>query len=663
LSRSNRSRKKANKQQPVQSSAARKLGDPRNLMIGLILGLTFLAFSNSILNDFAYDDTTQILQNLFIRDFRNLPKAMVTEAWYWRVQQDRDPNKQDKPSTPYYRPVFIVCLMVLWKLFGASAAGWHFFNLVLHLLAVYLVFLVMEKFTKDLRLSTIASFLFAIHPLRSESVAWVSGLTDPLLATFLLSSFYFYLRYRAEGAMKLMAAALALFLLATFTKEPAVALPLFICAYELVISNQDKPLRERIKPAVKYSACFLAVSAFYFSARYDALGFALNDNNFKSYPVDQVLMTIPLVIWKYLALLVWPVELSLFHGTYLVKSPLDVRFIAPFAALIALAFALWRLRRSIIARFGVLWFAVNLLPVLNLSAFAEDFLVQERYLYIPSIGFSLLVAIGIVRVPLEKWLPIGSRAASQTALVAVLVLLLGGKSVAQNAVWKDDMTLWSYGVEQASDQFMSRFILGHKFISLGEYRKAIEELEACLKLSPNNMITMSNLAAAHVIVFQSDAAVNPLTADRSHLDRAVELCEKGLTIRNDFPPLWDTLGQVYTFETGLKNYDRAIACFQRGLSLNPQNALINFHLGGTLAKKGDLENGMRLLRTAIEMDPNIFDAHKFLGYAYKAKGQLKEAIDELGVYLKLQPNAGDASRVGKDVQDLRAQLQALAGQP
>jgi tetratricopeptide (TPR) repeat protein len=126
--------------------------------------------------------------------------------------------------------------------------------------------------------------------------------------------------------------------------------------------------------------------------------------------------------------------------------------------------------------------------------------------------------------------------------------------------------------------------------------------------------------------------------------------------------LWDTLGTVYTFETGLKNYDRAIECFRRGLSFNPENAMITFHLGGTLTKKGDLESGVRFLQAALEMDPRIVDAHKFLAYAYRRRGQLKEAVDELSIYLRLQPNAPDAARVGKDLQDFRAQLQASSPQ-
>src|SRR4030095_8057645 len=381
-----------------------------------------------------------------------------------------------------------------------------------------------------------------------------------------------------------------------------------------------------------------------FWARYYALGFAFNNDSFKSSPPYQVVLTIPLVIWKYIGLLLWPVNLSIFHSTPMVKSPLDLRFVVPLLGLIALAFGLWQLRRSTLARFAILWFFINLLPVLNLSAFGEEFLVQERYVYIPSIGFSLLVAIGLTKIPIDKWLPMGSRRLAQTAVVGVLVFLLAGKSLAQNAMWEDDLTVWRYGVEIAPDQSISHYILGHKFIDMGEYAKGAEEFEKYMKLTPNNLIVISNCAAAYVLVYQYQAATKPATADRAPLDRALELCEMGLNITSQIATLWDTLGSIYTFDTGLKNYERAIACFQRALMLNPDNPMITFHLGGTLVKRGNLDEGMRHLKTALELAPSIVDAHKFLAQVYKAKGYIKEAINELDIYLQLQPNAPDASR-------------------
>jgi tetratricopeptide (TPR) repeat protein len=662
LNKKKLSRKRRDERRSASRSAVSEFSVPRNWILGFILGVTFFTFANTVFNGFAYDDTTQILANLFIRDLGNLPKALVTETWYWRAQQDRDPNKEDKASTPYYRPVFVIYLIFMWKLFGASAFGWHVLNIILHLAAVYLAFIVLERVTTDIRLSAIAALLFAVHPMRTESVAWISGMTDPLLALGVLSSFYFYIRYREERRSGLMAASLGFFLLGAFTKEPAVALPIFIAVYELFIVNQEKGLADRIKPAIVYSMPFLLVSSLYFLARYFALGFALNNDGFRSYPFYQIVLTIPLVIWKYFGLLVWPVDLSLFHATQMVKSPLDIQFLLPLAAMIPLAFALWRLRRSTIARFAVLWFAINLLPVLNLSAFSEDFLVQERYVYLPSLGFSLLVAMGLAKLPIERWLRFGNRRAVQISVIAVLVVLLAGKSFAMNATWKDDMTVWFHGVEAAPEQPISHYVLAHKLINLGQYPKAAQQFEEYMKLKPDNPIVIGNLAATYVLIYQSQASVNASAADRAYLDRALALSEQGMKLTQNSAPMWDTLGQIYTFETGLKNYDHALACFQRGLIIDPNNAMISFHLGGTLVKRGNFDDGIPYLQKTIQLQSEIVDAHKFLAYAYKGKGQLREAADELTIYLKLQPNAPDYAKVSKDVQEMRAQLQTPSPQ-
>ena len=662
MSKKRRSRER--NKEPVVASAPAKtsFGSARAWVIASILALTFLAFANTLNHGFAYDDRTQILQNEFIKDLRNAPKAMVTETWFWRVQQDKDPSEQDKPSTPYYRPMFVLYLMIGWRLFGASAPGWHLINIVLHMVVVYFAFLVLEKVTRDLRLAAIASALFAVHPLRSESVAWISGITDLLLAAFLLPSFFLYLRYREQGNRKHLAASLGLFLLAAFTKEPALSLPIFIAVYEVLIADQENPLRVRLRRAVIFGSSFFVLAALYFCVRLYVLGFFFNDLSFKSYPRHQILLTIPMVIWKYIGLLLWPYNLSLFHETVLVKSPLDLRFLLPAVGLAALCYGAWLLRRSMVARFAILWFAIHLLPVLNLSAFGLEFLVQERYVYLPSIGFSLLIAMALVKLPIHEWFTMGSRRTAQMLVVAVVAIALTGKTVAQNTVWKDDLTLWNYGVEAAPDQPMSHYILAHKYIELRDSQMAIQEFEAYMQLKQDNLIVLSNLAAAHLLSYQNQAAINPATADRSHLDRAAALCEKGLGVNDLQPTLWDTLGTVYTFDTSLRNYDRAIACFNRALQLQPDNGMVAFHLGATLTKQGNVESAIHQLEEARRLQPNLPDVYKFLAYAYRSKEQFQLAIDNLNLYLRLQPDATDAQRIGKDIQDLQEQLKGGAPQ-
>src|ERR1051325_7138834 len=153
-----RAQSKPSPKAATQADAKRQLS--ANWIIGLILAVTFIAFINTLDHGFAYDDTEQILRNETIRSFKNLPTALTTEVWFWRQLQDKDPNKEAGPSTPYYRPMFTIYLMVNWYLFGTWAPGWHLINLLMHLLAVYFAFRIMQHITGDIKLSAIASMLF-----------------------------------------------------------------------------------------------------------------------------------------------------------------------------------------------------------------------------------------------------------------------------------------------------------------------------------------------------------------------------------------------------------------------------------------------------------------------------------------------------------------------
>ena len=643
--------KKDSSEQPAPASSL-----PRRWIVRLILAAAFLAFANTTFNGFAYDDTTQILKNDFIRSFTNLPRAMVTEAWFWRARLDQDPGESDKPTTPYYRPVFTVYLMACWALFRDSAFGWHVGNVVLHMLAVYLVFLLLERITSNAPLSGLAALLFALHPLRSESVAWISGLTDPLLAVCFVPSFYHYVLFREAGKRKHLYYALGLFVLAIFEKEPAVGMLPLLAGYEMLIINRGKSLKEIVRPAALYTGMFLAVSAFYFGMRYKALGFILQDSKYVKHTPSEVLLTIPIVICKYIGLLLWPVKLSIFHETPIVQTPLSVRFIAPVLALIALGWLLRNVASSTPGRFGLLFFVANLIPVLNLGAFDASFLIQERYLYLPSIGFSLLLAMALSNPKAWEWIAFGSRRAVQAAAIIGLCLVLGGKALSQNLVWKDDETLFNHGVEVAGEQLMPHYILGFQYLKQQQWLKVVPELEACHEADPKNKFTITNLTAAHLQVYE-------LTKERSHLDRAIALAEDGLRLDDENPLLWDSLGKTYSYDTELKNLDRARSFLMRGYRLQPNNAMINFHIGTLYLKQQNIDAALLYLEQSRMLAPGLPDIYKSLGYAYENRGRLAEAINSLENYVLLQPNALDVEREKKHLETLRAKVQPAPQKP
>jgi tetratricopeptide (TPR) repeat protein len=646
----------------------------RAIIIGSILVATFISFATALGNDFAYDDRTQILQNEFIRSISNVPKALVTEAWFWRQQQDKDPNKDDKATTPYYRPVFTIYLMLGWQLFQDSAGTWHFANILMHLMVVFLVFIVIEKVTGDVSLASISALIFAIHPLRSETVAWISGLTDLILAILLLTSFYLYIVFREKNQKKYLLGSLGLYLLAIFSKEPAATYPFLIAAYEMFLVDQEHPIKKKIRSAMLSATPFLLITGFYFVMRRYSLGFWLNDVHYRHYSIIEVLLTQPIVICKYLGLFVWPLKLSIYHETDLVDTPLSARFILPVLVLAAIAYAMRRVWNVRAGKFAILWFVINLLPVLNLSAFDVFFIMQERYLYLPSIGLSLLVAMALTRLPLEKILPIAKRRTIQIAVVVLLCVLLGGKTLAQNGVWKDDLTLFEHGAETADDQMMPHYILGHQYIKYQRYDRVVDELEKCIEISPQNKVAMVNLASAHLFVYE-------LTNSRTHLDRAIALSQQGLAmpdqqaLPNQQAPVqnseqivdqqalfWDILGHAYLYETDLKNYDRALFFFGQGLKLEPNNPLILSHTGAAYLKLGNFPLAIRFLEDARRIDPEVPDNYKFLSYAYDNAGRTRDAIDSLTRYLALNPNAIDGAREKKRLDQLQAKLQTATTQ-
>jgi tetratricopeptide (TPR) repeat protein len=422
----------------------------------------------------------------------------------------------------------------------------------------------------------------------------------------------------------------------------------------------------------------MLVSIGYFAMRYNALGFFLSDPNYVNHSTQDVLLTIPIVIWKYIGLMfagfvalpadflnligvpVKQVNYSIFHATPMVKTVTSIRFILPGLGLVALAVALWLLRKNLISRFAILWFLIHLLPVLNLNAFSADFLVQERYVYIPSIGFSLLMAQALASLPRKQTAPVRSRRMAEVALVAFVVIIFSGKTLGQNRTWKDDETLWTSGAQSASEQTMPHYIQGHRYLHGRRFDKAIEAFERFVEIDQTNTIVMNNLAACHLYMYELELAMNPAQADHTRVQRAISLCNDALKLARN-AALYDTLGKAYTFT---REFLRAHAYFDLGLKLQPNNPMLRMHKGATYLVEStpqtvmlNVDLALAQLEIANKVAPDLSDVYKYMAYAYMTKGMSQEAINNFNEYLRLQPHALDRSTVSKHIQDLSARLQ------
>src|SRR5262249_34456170 len=197
--------------------------------------LLALVFSGITLwNEFATDDLQQILGNNFIKKLSNLPHAFTTSVWAFA-------NGDVVFSVDsYYRPLFSALFCLNYALFGSVPLGWHAINILIHAGVTALVFVVINEVTGKRGPSLLAAALFAVHPSHAESVAWASGVTDPLMGLFLLPSFFFYVRWRKAGKNLLLVLSVCLYFLALLTKETSLALAIVIVGYELLYWGTEK---------------------------------------------------------------------------------------------------------------------------------------------------------------------------------------------------------------------------------------------------------------------------------------------------------------------------------------------------------------------------------------------------------------------------------------
>src|SRR5574340_2500 len=224
---------------PAQAPSAqtqappRSLLDRRGVLPAFACGLTFLLYIGALRFGFVYADRIQILDNPMLRSWSFLPRYFTSHVWAF------------DPSLPanYWRPLFLLWLLINRTLFGYAPLGWHFTALALHLGVTGLVYALAHKLTADRLSATLAALLFGVHPVLIETVAWVSGATDSLLALFLLPAFLLYLAARPLGARRTQrrAASLAFFALSLLVKETAAVLPLLIFAYAWIHPHEDAP--------------------------------------------------------------------------------------------------------------------------------------------------------------------------------------------------------------------------------------------------------------------------------------------------------------------------------------------------------------------------------------------------------------------------------------
>jgi protein O-mannosyl-transferase len=551
------------------------------LQVLLIILVTTLPFLPALRYGFVFDDDVQVTTNVAVRTSQSPARYFLTSVWTLR-------NSAIPLNYNYYRPLFHSWLRLNAALFGYNGLWWHLSAVLTHLLATVLVFFLIRYHFYNRWIATVGALIFGVHPAHIESVVWISGATDPLMAVGVLFSFLLWLKKIETPTAGLMIGSLASYAAALLCKETAIALPAIIFLYVLfgICRNQAAPeaIGRRIATAIRETLPFIGITVCYFGARLVVLHpFQAPSTHWVSR--SRALLTAPAVLLFYLQHLVWPLRLRLFYDFPVSVSPRNVSFWGPLIVL-GLAFAgtlLCTRRRSDGAILAALaWMAVPLLPVLNIGLFYRDDFVHDRYLYLPSIGLAILSSVIANAIAGEA--PGPRRRLVAVTCVTLLIASLAALTATESAPWHDNLSLYSHAAQNSTNT-MARINLASEYATRGRLEEAQQLLEPVVRERPDYWLANYNLGYV-------DYRLKNLDAAAQLLDRAIAL-NPG-----------DGDARLYRGLICLRKnqFAEATALLQKAIALNPGGEGYHFALGVVLMQ-GNREGAKSEFRQELKYHP------------------------------------------------------------
>ena len=581
-----------------------------------LAAITWTVFGRALGFDFLnYDDSFYVYQNPIIKN--GLTRAGLVAAFTQSLVGN-------------WHPLTAISLMLDAQLFGLNAGGYHFVNVLLHTLAVLLLFLVLKAMTGSTWRSAFVAALFAVHPLRAESVVWISERKDVLSGIFFLLTLGAYLRYarqRRLAAYLIVAVTLTLGLL---SKAMLVTVPFVLLLLDYWPLRRFAFLEAEINGGatvippvgstwlILEKLPLLALAAAVSIATVFAQQPALESAAYLalSWRIQNALVT----IWIYLRQMIWPSDLAIFYPHLKGSLPLwEVGLAFAMLLVISAAIFLGRKRCPYLVT-GWLWYLGMLVPVIGLVQVGWQ-AHADRYTYLPQIGLYLILAWGVADLTAgwrSRRLVVGAAAA---LTVAVLMILAWG----QVDHWSSSVSLWTHTLAVTQNNDVAERGLGTALLKVGQVEQAIVHDRAALRIRPGEPNALTNLANALL--------------QNKELPEAIEHFREVVRLRPNDSETRRNLGKAL-FQNGAT--DQAMAEFREALRVRPKDADAAYSLGNALLQKGEVVPSIGYFRKAIEAQPNHLAAHYNLAIALQRNGQLDEAIAEFGQTLQLDPRKVDA---------------------
>ncbi|MDF1547209.1 MAG: tetratricopeptide repeat protein [Bacteroidales bacterium] len=575
------------------------------------------AFKNEITN---WDDDNYIVKNPWLQELsgENI-KSIFTEYYMGN-----------------YHPLAMLSLSLDFQIGGLDKEGeivpwiYHFTNIFLHLVNTLLVFWLAWLLLGRIEIAVLTGLLFGLGTLHVESVAWISERKDVLYALFFIASLIAYVYYLKKKEAIFYVYSLVLFILSLLSKGQAVSLAvtLFIVDYLYERKLLDKKVILEKLPFLVLSVIFgiIAIKA-------QQAGNALHDSD--SYAFYKRIGFAGYAFTQYLIKLTVPVSLSaIYPYPDIINKSIPGYYWLFMLPALAVAYAFfYYLKRNRIVAFCIGFFIINIFLLLQLIPVGSAILA-DRYSYIPSIGFHLLMAWMIFKL-VEK------NTAKKTLIYGIsgaYLLVIGAASFNRTQIWNDSLTLWDDTIEKSPAAVVAWNNRGSIKDREKKHNEAIEDFTRAIVLKPDYTHAFYNRGTS-----KKDWASE--RKDSAMLQSAIRDFDQAIEFDKNFVEAYHNRGLAkenlseYAKTLAEKNklLSDALADYDRTVELNPlyENALVN--RGVIKGKMGNLDDAIIDFNKAIEMTPENASAYSNRGLAKDNKGDMQGAIADYNIAIEKDP--------------------------
>jgi hypothetical protein len=527
-----------------------------------VLLLTGLVYAQSLTFPFLrYDDTTFIVHNPQVQKWSFVP-------YFFSGVKRGDVLGTVTKLPPFYRPLQATWMVLNYKLFGLHPALWRLAAMVLYGLGVWLLWRIAWKLTQDAFIALATALLYALHPMHTEGIAWLSGAcVEPLVSALFFAGFLAYLRWREDGRTIWLITCALLTLADLLCKETAAALPVLIIAHAWLFRSRMEPAH-RWRRLLALVLGLVAAIVIYSRLRVWATGSLVVSQPAQSWA--DILRTVPSMFVMYLKHALWPVHLGNWYDTPMITAATDARFYLPLAVVVAfVALTVWALVRKPLAGFLLLWWIVALGPsFVGLRSLIPWERLHDRYAFIALVGLCMIVA-GVLRtLPDLKFNLFGFKATSALALAA-LTVSLGVFTALQVNGWRNDMAMYVQAVRGCPTCPRPRLLLAGWYANhLGDLHTALELDRQAIQMSPdrweplyaygltlaasgdkrggmNELIHAIHLAPGEVEPY---LALAEMLASAGNTDAAIQVLQRGIPVVDRPQILQDQVLQIQAWQ-------------------------------------------------------------------------------------------------------------------